>query len=60
MAPDFNVGNYLTGYIVNVTIIKCDAVWFPWLVSGVKQVELQKSENISNISAAKKSIENVR
>jgi hypothetical protein len=60
MASDLNVGNYLTGYIVNVTIIQCNAVWFPWLVSGVKQVELQKSENISNTSAANKSIGNVR
>jgi hypothetical protein len=59
MASNLDIGNYLTGYIVNVTIIQCDAVWLSWLVSGVEQVELQKSENILKISAANKSIENV-
>lgn len=59
MTLNVNISNYLTGYIVNVTIIQCDTVRLSWLVSGVEQVELQKSENILNISDANKSTENV-
>jgi hypothetical protein len=54
MAANLNIGNYLTGYIVNVTVIQCYAVGFPWLIGGVEQVELQKSANILNISPANK------
>jgi hypothetical protein len=49
VTPKLNTGNHLTGYVVNVTIIECDAVWLSWLVSGVKQVELEKSEKRAKI-----------
>ena len=36
VTPNLDIGNYLTGYIVNITIIQGDAVWLSWLVSRIE------------------------
>lgn len=42
---NFNGGQNTGRDVVNVSIIKCNAVWAAWMRRSIEQVELQKPAN---------------